>query len=95
MRRILYRLVVFLDSTHRVVVICLFIDLIPRLSQPSQVQRRRAFALDLSSFFTGERTMHVWDYRNRRHRGLARRPKRKPAFTTARLTQEGQQHEEE
>jgi len=72
MRRILYRLVVFLDST-----------------------RRRAFALDLSSFFTGERTMHVWDYRNRRHRGLARRPKRKPAFTTARLTQEGQQHEEE
>lgn len=39
--------------------------------------------------------MHVWDYRNRRHRGLARKPPRPRAYASSVLTRDGQQHEQE
>lgn len=37
--------------------------------------------------------MHVWEYRNRRHRGLTRKPPRPQAYASAFLSRESQQHE--
>ncbi|CAM9590049.1 unnamed protein product, partial [Scytosiphon promiscuus] len=39
--------------------------------------------------------MHVWEHRNRRHRGLARKPPRPRAHASVCLTREGQEHEQE
>ncbi|CAM9474289.1 unnamed protein product, partial [Ectocarpus fasciculatus] len=39
--------------------------------------------------------MHVWEYRNRRHRGLTRKPPRPQAYASAFLSRESQQHEAE
>ncbi|CAN0200521.1 unnamed protein product [Pylaiella littoralis] len=38
--------------------------------------------------------MHVWDHRNRRHRGLARKPPRPQAYASTFQSREGQDHEQ-